>query len=106
MASWLGYPSAHPLLKNPTTHSAYDKPNQKYFFDVIPPDIQFLRFLGPFSRVNSEIPNARILEQTILEMSYEMDFKNVQLTFETFFSQIQLRDTVSPMCKIFVYPLL
>ena len=50
-------------------------------------------FLGPFSRVNSEIPNARIFKHTILELSYEIDSKNMQHTFETFFSQIQLRDT-------------
>ena len=54
----------------------------------------FLVFLGTFSRVNSEIPNARIYKHTILELSYEMDSKNMQHTFETFFSQIQIRDTV------------
>ena len=44
--------------------------------------------------VNSEILNARIFKHTILELSYEMDSKNMRYTFETFFSQIQLMDTV------------
>ena len=44
-------------------------------------------FQGSFSRVNSEIPNARIFQHTILELSYEMDSKNMLHTF----SQIHLR---------------
>ena len=32
--------------------------------------------------------------QFILEMPYEMDFKNMWHTFETFFSQIQLKGTL------------
>ena len=51
-------------------------------------------FLGPFIRVNSEIPNARIFKQTILKLLYKLDSKNICHTFETFFSQIQFRDTV------------
>ena len=59
---------------------------QKLFFNVLTPEIQFLMF----SRVNSD----RIFKHIILELSYEMDSKNIRHTFEKFFSQIQLRDTV------------
>ena len=45
-------------------------------------------FLGPFSRVNSKIPNARIFKHTILDLSYEMDSKNIRHTFETFLDAI------------------
>ena len=42
-------------------------------------------FLGPFIRVNSEIPNARIFQHTTLELSFEKDSKDMRHTFETFF---------------------
>ena len=61
---------------------------KKYFLDVTPPGIQFLRFFWTFSRVNSRIPNARIFQQTILELSHGMGSKNLLHTFETFLDAI------------------
>ena len=81
--------------KNSQNASIFHEKNyggvKKYFFDVS----IFNIFVGPFSRVNTEIPNAKIFKHTILKLSYEMYSKNIRHTFETFFfSQIQLRDTV------------
>ena len=58
----------------------------KNIFLISHPQIfNFKGFLGPFSRVNSEIPNARIFKQIIFELSYEMNSKNMWHAFETFF---------------------
>ena len=59
--------------------------SKNIFLMSYPLIFNFQGFLGPFSRVNSEIPNARIFKHTILELSYEMDSKNMRHTFETFF---------------------
>ena len=78
-------------------------PKERFILGV-PLVINFLYFLvvffvlvGSFGRVNSGIPYVTIFQHTIFESSYELISKNLCFTFETFFSQIHLRDTVNSM---------
>ena len=59
--------------------------SKNIFFMSNPLIFNFKGFLGFFIWVNLKIPNTRIFKHTILELSYELDSKNMCYTFQTFF---------------------